>query len=92
MCVSQSGWVISVELAIGPEEGISYLTDKGSTVSVHLSSIDIHTTTLYNTASLYLQLQYVSVYFLSIKAKRGREREIEKSVIKSKKTNKGERI
>uniref|UniRef100_A0AAY4D3T7 Focal adhesion kinase 1 n=1 Tax=Denticeps clupeoides TaxID=299321 RepID=A0AAY4D3T7_9TELE len=26
-------WVISVELAIGPEEGISYLTDKGSTVS-----------------------------------------------------------
>lgn len=31
----QSSWVISVELAIGPEEGISYLTDKGSTVSVH---------------------------------------------------------
>lgn len=29
----QSSWVISVELAIGPEEGISYLTDKGSTVS-----------------------------------------------------------
>lgn len=30
---SQSSWVIQVELAIGPEEGISYLTDKGSTVS-----------------------------------------------------------
>ena len=29
----QSSWVISVELAIGPEEGVSYLTDKGSTVS-----------------------------------------------------------
>uniref|UniRef100_A0A4W5MHB3 FERM domain-containing protein n=1 Tax=Hucho hucho TaxID=62062 RepID=A0A4W5MHB3_9TELE len=28
-----SSWIISVELAIGPEEGISYLTDKGSTVS-----------------------------------------------------------
>ncbi|XP_069588056.1 focal adhesion kinase 1 isoform X1 [Ranitomeya imitator] len=28
--VSTSSWVISVELAIGPEEGISYLTDKGS--------------------------------------------------------------
>lgn len=28
----QSSWVISVELAIGPEEGISYLTDKGSMV------------------------------------------------------------
>lgn len=31
--LSQSSWVIQVELAIGPEEGISYLTDKGSTVS-----------------------------------------------------------
>lgn len=31
----QSSWVISVELAIGPEEGISYLTDKGSMVSMH---------------------------------------------------------
>lgn len=30
----QSSWVIQVELAIGPEEGISYLTDKGSTVSL----------------------------------------------------------
>ncbi|OPJ85859.1 hypothetical protein AV530_009523 [Patagioenas fasciata monilis] len=25
-----SSWIISVELAIGPEEGISYLTDKGA--------------------------------------------------------------
>lgn len=31
--LQQSSWVIQVELAIGPEEGISYLTDKGSTVS-----------------------------------------------------------
>ncbi|TSO47151.1 Focal adhesion kinase 1 [Bagarius yarrelli] len=30
-------WVISVELAIGPEEGISYLTDKGSTPT-HLAN------------------------------------------------------
>ncbi|XP_044148715.1 focal adhesion kinase 1 isoform X4 [Bufo gargarizans] len=29
-CALGSSWVISVELAIGPEEGISYLTDKGS--------------------------------------------------------------
>lgn len=33
--LQQSSWVIQVELAIGPEEGISYLTDKGSTVSLH---------------------------------------------------------
>uniref|UniRef100_A0A8B9VDT2 Protein tyrosine kinase 2 n=1 Tax=Anas zonorhyncha TaxID=75864 RepID=A0A8B9VDT2_9AVES len=26
----KSSWIISVELAIGPEEGISYLTDKGA--------------------------------------------------------------
>lgn len=32
----QSSWVISVELAIGPEEGISYLTDKGSMVSTQI--------------------------------------------------------
>lgn len=32
----QSSWVIQVELAIGPEEGISYLTDKGSAVSKSL--------------------------------------------------------
>uniref|UniRef100_A0A8C2IRL7 Focal adhesion kinase 1 n=1 Tax=Cyprinus carpio TaxID=7962 RepID=A0A8C2IRL7_CYPCA len=30
-CALGSSWVISVDLAIGPEEGISYLTDKGST-------------------------------------------------------------
>ncbi|TRY66891.1 hypothetical protein DNTS_028506, partial [Danionella cerebrum] len=29
-CALGSSWVIAVELAIGPEEGISYLTDKGS--------------------------------------------------------------
>uniref|UniRef100_A0A672GL24 non-specific protein-tyrosine kinase n=1 Tax=Salarias fasciatus TaxID=181472 RepID=A0A672GL24_SALFA len=33
-CALGSSWVISVELAIGPEEGISYLTDKGSTVTL----------------------------------------------------------
>ncbi|XP_053348091.1 protein tyrosine kinase 2aa isoform X1 [Clarias gariepinus] len=36
-CALGSGWVISVELAIGPEEGISYLTDKGSTPT-HLAN------------------------------------------------------
>ncbi|XP_041105147.1 focal adhesion kinase 1 isoform X28 [Polyodon spathula] len=30
-CALGSSWIISVELAIGPEEGICYLTDKGST-------------------------------------------------------------
>ncbi|MEQ2222909.1 putative serine/threonine protein phosphatase, partial [Ilyodon furcidens] len=34
-----SSWVISVELAIGPEEGISYLTDKGSTPT-HLANFN----------------------------------------------------
>uniref|UniRef100_A0A8B9BWQ1 Focal adhesion kinase 1 n=1 Tax=Anser brachyrhynchus TaxID=132585 RepID=A0A8B9BWQ1_9AVES len=29
-CALGSSWIISVELAIGPEEGISYLTDKGA--------------------------------------------------------------
>ncbi|XP_063307090.1 focal adhesion kinase 1 isoform X6 [Pelobates fuscus] len=29
-CALGSSWIISVELAIGPEDGISYLTDKGS--------------------------------------------------------------
>ena len=29
----QSGWSISMELVIGPEVGISYLTEKASTVS-----------------------------------------------------------
>jgi focal adhesion kinase 1 len=32
----KSSWIISVELAIGPEEGISYLTDKGCNVSLLL--------------------------------------------------------
>jgi len=31
--ILKSSWIISVELAIGPEEGISYLTDKGANVS-----------------------------------------------------------
>lgn len=39
----QSSWVISVELAIGPEEGISYLTDKGSTVTMTHTHTYIHT-------------------------------------------------
>lgn len=38
----QSSWVISVELAIGPEEGISYLTDKGSTVTMTHTHIHTH--------------------------------------------------
>uniref|UniRef100_A0A7M4FZS8 Focal adhesion kinase 1 n=1 Tax=Crocodylus porosus TaxID=8502 RepID=A0A7M4FZS8_CROPO len=29
-CALGSSWIISVELAIGPEDGISYLTDKGA--------------------------------------------------------------
>uniref|UniRef100_A0A1A7XAH4 Focal adhesion kinase 1 n=1 Tax=Iconisemion striatum TaxID=60296 RepID=A0A1A7XAH4_9TELE len=36
-CALGSSWVILVELAIGPEEGISYLTDKGSTPT-HLAN------------------------------------------------------
>ncbi|XP_062395578.1 focal adhesion kinase 1 isoform X3 [Sardina pilchardus] len=36
-CALGSSWVISVELVIGPEEGISYLTDKGSTPT-HLAN------------------------------------------------------
>uniref|UniRef100_A0A8K9V748 Focal adhesion kinase 1 n=1 Tax=Oncorhynchus mykiss TaxID=8022 RepID=A0A8K9V748_ONCMY len=36
-CALGSSWIISVELAIGPEEGISYLTDKGSTPT-HLAN------------------------------------------------------
>ncbi|XP_036394362.1 focal adhesion kinase 1-like isoform X8 [Megalops cyprinoides] len=36
-CALGSSWVISVELAIGPEEGISYLTDKGS-APTHLAT------------------------------------------------------
>ncbi|XP_056335550.1 protein tyrosine kinase 2aa isoform X4 [Danio aesculapii] len=37
-CALGSSWVISVDLAIGPEEGISYLTDKGSTPT-HLANL-----------------------------------------------------
>lgn len=40
--LQQSSWVIQVELAIGPEEGISYLTDKGSTVSSYLDHMVLH--------------------------------------------------
>ncbi|KAF7644419.1 hypothetical protein LDENG_00222170, partial [Lucifuga dentata] len=36
-CALGSSWVIQVELAIGPEEGISYLADKGSTPT-HLAN------------------------------------------------------
>ncbi|XP_042561984.1 focal adhesion kinase 1-like isoform X2 [Clupea harengus] len=36
-CALGTSWVIAVELAIGPEEGISYLTDKGSTPT-HLAN------------------------------------------------------
>ncbi|XP_061617186.1 protein tyrosine kinase 2aa isoform X19 [Phyllopteryx taeniolatus] len=36
-CALGSSWVIQVELAIGPEEGISYLTDKGS-APTHLAN------------------------------------------------------
>ncbi|KAK1896262.1 Focal adhesion kinase 1 [Dissostichus eleginoides] len=40
-CALGSSWVISVELAIGPEEGISYLTDKGSMVqSIQYSPLE----------------------------------------------------
>ncbi|KAM9805434.1 focal adhesion kinase 1-like isoform 4-T4 [Syngnathus typhle] len=38
-CALGSSWVISVELAIGPEEGISYLTDKGS-MPTHLANFN----------------------------------------------------
>ncbi|MGH0159699.1 UNVERIFIED_CONTAM: hypothetical protein FKN15_042690 [Acipenser sinensis] len=41
-CALGSSWIISVELAIGPEEGISYLTDKGSTpLTVTTPSLNI---------------------------------------------------
>ncbi|KAJ8004731.1 hypothetical protein DPEC_G00139340 [Dallia pectoralis] len=36
-CALGSSWIISVELAIGPEEGICYLTDQGSTPT-HLAN------------------------------------------------------
>ncbi|XP_068590456.1 protein tyrosine kinase 2aa isoform X11 [Cebidichthys violaceus] len=38
-CALGCSWVIQVELAIGPEEGISYLTDKGSTPT-HLANFN----------------------------------------------------
>ncbi|XP_041044948.1 protein tyrosine kinase 2aa isoform X6 [Carcharodon carcharias] len=38
-CALGSSWIISVELAIGPEEGISYLTDKGS-MPTHLANFN----------------------------------------------------
>uniref|UniRef100_A0A3P9HG42 Focal adhesion kinase 1 n=2 Tax=Oryzias latipes TaxID=8090 RepID=A0A3P9HG42_ORYLA len=38
-CALGSSWVISVDLAIGPEEGISYLTDKGLTPT-HLANFN----------------------------------------------------
>ncbi|XP_053717478.1 focal adhesion kinase 1-like isoform X4 [Synchiropus splendidus] len=38
-CALGSSWVIQVELAIGPEEGISYLTDKGATPT-HLANFN----------------------------------------------------
>nr|XP_043908218.1 protein tyrosine kinase 2aa isoform X5 [Solea senegalensis] len=38
-CALGSSWVIQVELAIGPEDGISYLTDKGSTPT-HLANFN----------------------------------------------------
>ncbi|XP_040844496.1 focal adhesion kinase 1-like isoform X15 [Ochotona curzoniae] len=41
-CALGSSWIISVELAIGPEEGISYLTDKGcSPLTVTAPSLTI---------------------------------------------------
>ncbi|KAJ8290772.1 hypothetical protein GJAV_G00017320 [Gymnothorax javanicus] len=36
-CALGSSWVIAVELVIGPEEGISYLSDKGS-APIHLAT------------------------------------------------------
>ncbi len=32
--VSQAGWTIDIELVVGPEVGISYITQKSSTVSI----------------------------------------------------------
>lgn len=65
MCVraTQSSWVISVELAIGPEEGISYLTDKGSTVSIILTFTNIYTLfkkTIKSLAYIHFQSRSVS--------------------------------
>lgn len=49
----QSSWVISVELAIGPEEGISYLTDKGSTVSAAQTQLISQCLTLQSLVKLF---------------------------------------
>ncbi|XP_043923186.1 focal adhesion kinase 1 isoform X4 [Protopterus annectens] len=48
-CALGSSWVISVELAIGPEEGISYLTDKGSTPT-HLANFNQVQTIQYSSS------------------------------------------
>ncbi|XP_036371536.1 protein tyrosine kinase 2aa isoform X6 [Megalops cyprinoides] len=48
-CALGSSWIISVELAIGPEEGISYLTDKGSTPT-HLANFNQVQTIQYSSA------------------------------------------
>ncbi|XP_019896825.1 focal adhesion kinase 1 isoform X3 [Esox lucius] len=48
-CALGSSWIISVELAIGPEEGISYLTDKGSTPT-HLANFTQIQTIQYSSA------------------------------------------
>uniref|UniRef100_U3FZE0 Focal adhesion kinase 1 n=1 Tax=Micrurus fulvius TaxID=8637 RepID=U3FZE0_MICFL len=47
-CALGSSWIISVELAIGPEEGISYLTDKGSNPT-HLADFHQVQTIQYST-------------------------------------------
>uniref|UniRef100_A0A670IAM9 Focal adhesion kinase 1 n=2 Tax=Podarcis muralis TaxID=64176 RepID=A0A670IAM9_PODMU len=48
-CALGSSWIISVELAIGPEEGISYLTDKGSNLT-HLADFHQVQTIQYSTS------------------------------------------
>ncbi|XP_063155783.1 focal adhesion kinase 1 isoform X1 [Candoia aspera] len=48
-CALGSSWIISVELAIGPEEGISYLTDKGSNPT-HLADFHQVQTIQYSTS------------------------------------------
>ncbi|XP_032875810.1 focal adhesion kinase 1 isoform X32 [Amblyraja radiata] len=48
-CALGSSWIISVELAIGPEEGISYLTDKGS-MPTHLANFNQVQTIQYSTS------------------------------------------
>ncbi|KAL0985282.1 hypothetical protein UPYG_G00154970 [Umbra pygmaea] len=48
-CALGSSWIISVELAIGPEEGISYLTDQGSTPT-HLANFTQVQTIQYSSA------------------------------------------